>query len=287
VLAHCVIAILLAEASPALPPIEQPAEALPPIEQPAEAPRAIARPAEAPQPMEPPAEALPPIEPPRTDPAARTSPAPRAEPGTPDAPPYVGEPPARPVATEGAASAEPRVAVEFPVTLMAGSYRGPSPASGAGLLDFGIQLAGRHLVGGMRFGVDTLGDALGVGAGVSAGARVPVGATVRAELLGELGVNYYEISDTDVIVASEDNAGSGATLPTAGLRLGLTWPIRSGAASLGVGAMVRWVRPETVTYSATGCVLLFFCETSTRTASFGGTVTGLYVTFAAVKPAHR
>jgi hypothetical protein len=174
---------------------------------------------------------------------------------------------------------------EWSVTVLGGGYRGPLPQGDAGALELGLGFGWPSFATGLRLSLVTMGRDSGYGAAVQLGPRFRLGDRVRLELMAELGLDTYSSDyEVDAIVVSGKTEGSSVTLPAAGLRAGVTLLRTEGRSSITLGAMVRWVKTETVTYQSTACVMMLLCGTSTRSATYGGSMVGVYLTYAWLRP---
>jgi hypothetical protein len=203
-----------------------------------------------------------------------------------------------PVAAHEQASveeAEPRVlapdlfrgprALEWTATVLGGSYRGPLPYNGAGTLHLGVGVGYPNFVMGLRVSLDGMGEGMGYGIGLQLGPRFRLDDAVRLELVADGGVESYSVDyDADIILASGKATGSSRTLPSAGLRTGLMVLRSDGGFAVTFGAMFRWVRPATVVYQSTACVVVALCASDSRTTSYGGNMVGAYLTFTSLRP---
>lgn len=175
---------------------------------------------------------------------------------------------------------------EVSMTLLAGRFEGPSDADAAGGLEFGLAVGWPTFSMGLRLSLETLGAGMGLGFGATLGPRIPLGERSSLELLGDFGLVHYSVSDSDIVIASERNSGSGAVVPSAGLRLGVRRVALSGRSAVSFGLAARWVEPKTVTYESTGC-FLFFCSTVEETVGYGGTTVGAYLSLTGISPQAR
>jgi hypothetical protein len=170
---------------------------------------------------------------------------------------------------------------ETSMTILAGRFEGPSDTDAAGGLEFGLGVGWPAFSMGLRFSLDTLGAGMGLGLGAVLGPRIALGKRVSLEVLGDAGLVHYSVADTDILFASEQNSGSSAVVPSAGLRVGLRRVALGGRSAVSLGVAFRWVQPQTVTYESTSC-LLILCSTREETAGYGGTTVGAYLSLTGI-----
>jgi len=175
---------------------------------------------------------------------------------------------------------------EWTATLAGGSFRSSLPKDGAESLEATLGLGWQNFAVGLRGSMDAMGKASGYGLGVLLGPRLPLGDRVRLELLADLGLTSFSSDyEVDALVISAKTEGSSKTLPSAGLRSGITLLREDGRYAITLGGLVRWTRSATVDYQSSTCYLMgSYCVPESRTATYGGTMVGAYLTFSSLRP---
>jgi hypothetical protein len=175
---------------------------------------------------------------------------------------------------------------EWTATLLGGSFRSSLPTDGAEALELSLGLGWRYFAMGLRGSMDFMGQASGYGLGALLGPRIPLGQGARLELLADLGMTTFSSDyEADAILVSGKTEGSSKTLPSVGLRSGLTLLRADGRYAITFGGLVRRTNSATVNYQSTTCLLMgATCGTTSRTATYGGTMVGAYLTFSSLRP---
>jgi len=175
---------------------------------------------------------------------------------------------------------------EWTATLAGGSFRSSLPKDGAESLEATLGMGWQNFAIGLRGSLDGMGKASGYGLGVLLGPRLPLGDRVRLELLADLGVTSFSSDyEVDALVISGKTEGSSMTLPSAGFRSGITLLREDGRYAITLGGLVRWTRSATVDYQSSTCFLMsYVCVPESRTATYGGTMVGAYLTFSSLRP---
>ncbi len=177
-------------------------------------------------------------------------------------------------------------AVEWTATLAGGSFQSSLPKDGAESLEMTLGIGWRNFTMGLRGSMDFMGKASGYGLGVTLGPRLHLGRGFRLELLADLGLTTFSDDyEADALLVSKKTEGSSKTLPTVGLRSGITLVSDSGRHAITLGGLVRRTNSATVEYQTTTCLVMgAICGTETLTATYGGTMVGAYLTYTHLWP---